>query len=410
MTAIDLFAGCGGASTGLVRAGIRVIADYERDPDACATLAAAGLHPVQRDLGDLSGSELPAVGLWWASPPCQPDSTAGKRSGADDDRDGWPHLLRLLAEAESAGRGAAWLVCETVRGILPPQRIRTEAHQRRADRWLGILGDLRQHFRWVEPRLLDAADYGVPQHRKRVICVCGPHPIDWPEPTHSGQTLEEDKQQGLYWGQAFDGTDRVREPGSDGLLAHVTMREALALGRSGHVIGGGHNPNHPGDERRYKDLTDRPLTTIAAQHGGGAGNAGPFVQRPDWWHRSCDPDHPSRTIGTRANASINTSPVDEPAPTVSATEEKGAGARAWTPGYRTDGGTINRASCALALGTGRRRLTIEECLVLQDLAGHPVQGRTKASRYRQAGNAVPPRLAEVVARAIQAQLGPKELS
>jgi site-specific DNA-cytosine methylase len=50
--------------------------------------------------------------------------------------------------------------------------------------------------------------------------------------------------------------------------------------------------------------------------------------------------------------------------------------------------------------TGRRRLTVAECAVLQDFpAGHPWQGGVGA-QYRQVGNAVPPRLAEVVGRAL----------
>jgi len=293
---------------------------YERDPDALATLAAAGLHPVAADLAALDGRTLPEVDLWWASPPCQPDSTAGKRKGASDDRDGWPHLFRLLSEA----RRPKWLVCETVTGILPVRRARSERHHQRAARWAGILFGLRCWFGWVDYRVLDAAEHGVPQHRRRVLIVCGPSPIHWPAPT--------------------------RGPG---LLPFVTMREALRL-TDELAIGGGRSPGWAGDTRRYSNLTDRPSTTVSAAR---IGNAGPFIARPDWWHRVSHPDGPSRTIGTRANASIST-------------------------------------------GEGRRRLTIAECLILQDLAEHPVQGATKASRYRQAGNAVPPRLAEVIATAI----------
>lgn len=51
-------------------------------------------------------------------------------------------------------------------------------------------------------------------------------------------------------------------------------------------------------------------------------------------------------------------------------------------------------------GSGRRRLTVAECALLQDFpADHPWQGGVGA-RYRQVGNAVPPRLAEVVGRAL----------
>ena len=65
-------------------------------------------------------------------------------------------------------------------------------------------------------------------------------------------------------------------------------------------------------------------------------------------------------------------------------------------------GGPDRASDALYLATGRRRLTVEECSTLQGFpVGHPFQG-TKSAQYRQVGNAVPPKLAEVVGRQIPA--------
>jgi len=298
ITAIDLFAGCGGASIGLRRAGLQVVADYERDADALLTLGAAGLHPVPADLAHLAGADLFAVDLWWASPPCQPFSTAGSHLGDSDERDGYPHLLRLLDEAAEAGRLSRWLLIENVRGLIS---------SRHAAYWADVQAHLRRHFGWVEWRLLDAADYGVPQHRRRVITVCGPVPIAWPEPTHG--------------------------PGRP--LPYVTMGEALGLCHEQVVSG---TPNNYAEN----------------------------VGRPAWWHRASPVDEPSRTVGSKANASVLF-----------------GGAQGMKP--------------------QRRRLTVEECLVLQDLAGHPVQGRTKTSQYRQVGNAVPPRLAEIVAQAVQLQ-------
>ena len=85
--------------------------------------------------------------------------------------------------------------------------------------------------------------------------------------------------------------------------------------------------------------------------------------------------------------------LDRPSPTVVTTEAKGSG-----PGAATE--RVHKASDALYLATGRRRLTVEECATLQGFpSGHPFQG-TKSAQYRQVGNAVPPKLAEVVGRAV----------
>ena len=92
--------------------------------------------------------------------------------------------------------------------------------------------------------------------------------------------------------------------------------------------------------------------------------------------------------------------LDRPSPTVCATEEKGAGIRSthYVRGEhaRPD---MTRASCALLIATGRRRLTIAECAILQDLPTSGYVGN-KSSQYRQIGNACPGRLVEVVARAV----------
>ena len=142
------------------------------------------------------------------------------------------------------------------------------------------------------------------------------------------------------------------------------------------VFGGGTNPHGPAaeHERTLRDLTDEPCTTIAAQTGGAAGNAGPFVE---------------------TRAATEAERLDQPAPTVTTTEVKG------TRGDHQKGGP-DRASDALWLATGRRRLTVDECATLCAFPdGYPFQG-TKTSRYRQVGNCVVVPCAEAIGRAVLA--------
>jgi DNA (cytosine-5)-methyltransferase 1 len=169
MNVLELFAGCGGAALGLERAGLHHVACVERDPYACATLRAAGLPAVEQDITtgtDWSGYTADVV---WGSPPCQPYSKGGRQLGADDDRDGWPAFLHAVESV-----GPRWVLWENVRGVP-------------AEEWCAALRGLG--YAWSGWRELDAADYGVPQHRRRVFGVAGSAPIRWPAPTHCDPSL-----------------------------------------------------------------------------------------------------------------------------------------------------------------------------------------------------------------------------
>ena len=341
-TTVDLFAGAGGASIGLRTAGFHHELCVEKDKDAASTLVAAGLPGVCADVRELSlYDDLKHVDLLWASPPCQAFSTAGKRLGALDDRNGWPWTLDVIDHLQSRGVGPEYVICENVPGMT--------YHVTDCDgsdvlscpgcyweRW--IQPQFKKRFYWVGTVTLNAADYGVPQIRRRVFLVAGPRPIPWPQRTHCSR---HDFQQQTMFGPS--------------LKRWVSI--ASALGIDSTIIGGGRNPTpDENDHRRYRDITDEPSTTVAAVQ---IGNAGPFIlnDKADWWHRSSSIDGPSRTIGTMANASIN--------------------------------------------HESRRRLTWRECAKLQGFPDdHPFQGDTKVSLYRQVGNAVCPKVSEVLGRCV----------
>lgn len=442
-TVLDLFAGAGGASIGLHRAGLEHVGACEIEHDQCATMEAgtgAGMFG-RRSMG-WSGDPLrvyrcpvqdldpPAADWWWGSPPCQAFSAAGRRLGPGDPRNGWPWLFDALDRSAALGRAPAWLLAENVPGMLSHRSSGCDATCPGCY-WLCVLEEATQRFARVSTWVLDAADYGVPQHRRRLILVAGPAPVEAPAPTHSAASLAwaRDDGDGEYTDRYVRWVEEGEHPGPgpDGLLPHVPMRVALGLGFGAHVFGGGHNPSCPGDARRLSDLSDRPSTTIAAQSGGGAGNAGPFVEtghrttspaptmrasqgtvaalvegeaegaleaeHPPWWHRASPPDEPSRTVGSKGNAAIL---LDRPAPTVTTTEVKGA--RPYRDGAH---GGPDRASDALSWGgAGRRRLTVRECALLQGFPSDwPFHGNA-GSQYQQVGNAVPPELARVVASAV----------
>ena len=317
MRCVELFAGAGGAALGLEAAGIEHLELCEIDADACRTLRAAGLGPViEGDVravpwGDYAGQ----VDLLWSSFPCQAFSTAGSRQGANDERNGWPWTVDAIDQAKPT-----WVACENVPGLTyhtgecdrrgPPEECPGCYFE------VVILGELRARFTWVDWWKLDAADYGVPQHRRRIFIVAGPHPVRKPRPTHC------DPLRGLMLASVYK--------------PWVSVAEALGL--DARVIGAGRNPQAAGIERTYRDITDEPSTTVAAVQ---IGNAGPWI-------------------------------LNKPSPAVTCSEVKGSG-----PGGSPE--KMQRASDALFLGTGRRRLTIAECATLQDFPDdHPWQGTKTA--------------------------------
>lgn len=197
MRCLELFAGAGGAALGLERAGLAHAALCEWDRDACATLRAAGLGPVVegdvRDLDAIAAAVGPdPVDVLWSSFPCQAFSTAGKRLGAADERNGWPWTVAALDRFRPT-----WMLGENVRGLLFHTSGCTFAGGQEGlfgrpdpSACLGcylervIRPDLRASFTCVGWWLLDAADYGVPQHRQRVILWAGPRPLAQPVATH----------------------------------------------------------------------------------------------------------------------------------------------------------------------------------------------------------------------------------
>lgn len=414
MTVIELFAGAGGAYLGLRAAGLQCVAAVELDPDAAAVLRAIGAPAVEADVRDLDLLRRVGAGVdgMWASFPCQPFSAAGRREGARDERNGWPWTVDAIDAV-----APRWFVAENVGGLThhrggcdrmasgqlclgiaaPPDPARCAGcYLERV-----ILPDLRLRFAFVGWWVLDAADYGVPQHRERIIIWAGPSPLTRPRATHG-----------------------------PGLLPWVAMRDVLELQPGERVakVSTAHGPGEPVAERAVEDITDRPsLTVPASQMGVGAGGSMFVAQRTDGvlsrpaptmvaGHR--DPIANAKTrravesaLGERhvyyppgcGRAATEPERLGQPAPPVTCQEVKGTRASR-ASGFGFHGGP-DRASDAAFLATGRRRLTVAEVAALQGFpVGHPFRGTSEAM-YRQAGNAVPPELARVVGLSVVAAWG-----
>lgn len=175
LTSVEVCAGAGGQALGLERAGFEHLACVELDPHACATLRLnrPEWNVIEGDLRSWSPSdEMVGVSLLAGGVPCPPFSVAGRQLGADDERDLFPEMVRLAHEL-----GPRAVMIENVRGLLGAK---FDGYRAQISRQFEKLGYI------TEWKLLEAADYGVPQLRPRTIMV-GLRPEDhehwaWPTP------------------------------------------------------------------------------------------------------------------------------------------------------------------------------------------------------------------------------------
>lgn len=173
-TAIDLFSGAGGLTRGLHEAGWGTVLAVEVDANISATYAQnfPDVKLIRQDIAQVSFEGLRGkVRLVAGGPPCQPFSVAGHQRAAFDPRDGIPHYARAVEEILPD----AFLI-ENVAGL---------AARRHNQYLFAVVSKLERLGYHVAFDVMDAADYGVPQHRRRLFVVGIRHQtFEFPEPTH----------------------------------------------------------------------------------------------------------------------------------------------------------------------------------------------------------------------------------
>ena len=275
LTAVDLFCGAGGFSYGLANAGIRVICGVDNWSPATKTYTANFRHPIlaadvsrlkSRDVLEFAGATEGSVDIVVGGPPCQGFSV--QRVGTDRDRRN--NLVLAFARMVSEFRPRLFLM-ENVPGLLGK---RGRPFTRPFELALAETG-----FR-MKYALLNAADYGVPQSRRRVF-VCGwlegEREFHFPPPTHRGSDRL------TVWDAIGDlpppPADHTPLPGDP--LHRRTRLSALNLRRLGHIPPGG-------------GMQDLPVDLRVPCHRQGARRIGHrFV------YGRLAPDRPAATITAR---------------------------------------------------------------------------------------------------------------
>lgn len=194
ITVLSLFAGCGGLDIGFREAGFSVVASVELIDVFCKSLKAnsdfygKNHQVICADIRDFSPKQcgIQNVDFVIGGPPCQSFSAAGRRAGGvygiNDIRGTlfW-HYCRILTEVNAKG-----FLFENVRGILSANG---------GAAWKTIVNAFAETGYKLNHAVLDAAEFGVPQHRERLILIGtkGAEQIRFPLPTHGPMSANKQK-------------------------------------------------------------------------------------------------------------------------------------------------------------------------------------------------------------------------
>lgn len=384
MKAIELFAGAGGLGIGVSRAGFSPIKVIEWDRWCCDTIREnqnRGVSPVtawpllEGDVRDVDFKPHQGkVELVSGGPPCQPFSMGGKHRGHIDARDMWPEAVRAVRETKPAA-----FIFENVKGLTRSAFASYLAYivlqlsypileKRSGERWSEHLSRLERHhtasrgrgdlhYRVVY-RVLNAANYGIPQRRERVVFVGfrADLGIDWgfPRMTHSLDALLWDQsREGEYW-------DRHEIARQDRVLSPRLHQRALML-------------------------RERPREEAWRTTRDAIGDLPDPERHPRL--AAAIPNHRFQA-GARPYHGHTGSPLDEPAKTL----------KAGVHGVPGGENMMARADGSV------RYFTVRESARLQTFPDNFVFHGSWSEAMRQLGNAVPVELAELIARDVRARI------
>jgi len=210
VSSLELFSGAGGLALGMSQNGVRHEALVEWNKDACNTLRdnfkSDIVHNI--DISDFEFQKFGHVDVVAGGPPCQPFSLGGKHKGSMDNRDMFPYACKAISVCTPSA-----FIFENVKGLLRKSfssyfeyiilRLTYPGIEKdTSESWEDHLYRLEkvhtsQNYSGIKYnvvfRLIDAADYGIPQRRERVVIVgirddIG---IEWsfPKKTHSLESL-----------------------------------------------------------------------------------------------------------------------------------------------------------------------------------------------------------------------------
>lgn len=270
MNVVSLFCGCGGLDLGLKKAGHKIIWANDFDEDSIATykynIAEKDEIVVCKSITEVSSDDIPNCDLVIGGFPCQGFSVANPYRNEKDKRNFlYEELLRIVKDKKPK-----FFLGENVQGItnLGGYENAIDKKNKLGKVFKMILNDFKKIGYKVEWKILNAADYGIPQLRRRMIMVGIRNDLnlefEFPEITHTAKKQNSQLDLNLY---------NILKP-------YKTVAETigdLPIEYSEKI------PNHQGTKHKVKingylgnrhTDPDKPSPTIV---GRGGGTGGPVI-------------------------------------------------------------------------------------------------------------------------------------
>ena len=401
---ISLFAGAGGMDLGFKNAGFDIMWANDFDPDSAKTYKRNfGDHIVLGDIEKIRTNNIPdnpdvVIGGF----PCQGFSIANLGRSVDDSRNKlYKQMLRVIRVKKPK-----YFVAENVAGILTLGK--GIVMQK-------IIKDFRSIGYKVDYKLLNAADYGVPQARRRVFIIGNRLNLENPFPKQSHQAPAQEN--GLF---------------NDLLENHITTKEAIgflsktSLTNKTLFVNNRAIHNHVGDTNVHDEFWGRKYpvnqfdicdylkkwrkkagisTKKVDEHFGYAHTAGHWFRKDN---NSGSIPNPDDWRGLKKLLGFDNK-YDKQVTTLVKKKIQFEQSLRIT-NWKTPSDTLTATSPEIHVNL-KRRLSVRECAILQTFPDDFIfEGATYRSMHKQIGNAVPVLLAEKIAKEIKKMVVSKTFS
>jgi DNA (cytosine-5)-methyltransferase 1 len=261
LNVVSLFSGCGGMDLGFSQAGFRILWANDIDRPACETYAKnLGKHVVCGDIQEIDYLTIPDADLILGGFPCQDFSMIWKRGGITTERGNlYRNFVNLVSLKEPL-----MFIAENVKGLMT-------ANKGKAIKQIIEDFSLTGRYGYVtKPYLVNFADYGTPQLRKRVLIIGIRKDInytfDLPKPTHQSNNYVSSSK-------ALAGVEQVEHNNEHQNIKQNTIEKLKLIPPGGNFTDIPQSSPHYVKgmiSHVYRRLDpDKPSTTIIAAGGGG---------------------------------------------------------------------------------------------------------------------------------------------